>query len=402
MALNTTLGQRHTGRSNAADVKTRDISEDIALYQPDLFPFYSLTAKMGAEPCKQMKYEYATDDDGPLSVTLSGTYAADAGIVDFTLGTGLAKWVRVDSIWRSANGEHMKVQISNAETNVVRFTRNYGTFGLDSFADGESIYLVSEGFEEGGQYSESISRELVLDYNYCQDLEVPLEISDIQDATEEYTTADWTHQEKMAARRYKMLRETQWWTGVKDLRNGLSKGKRIWTTGGVIPFIINGHDGYTGTQIDVSSGILTKKHLERLVIPTVQFGNGNSKALFGPVGALSAITNICEGIERVERSEDTLGMQITKVKIAGRMIPLIENQIFGKLGMTNWLVLVDLSLVKKRYLSTKRGNFNVRTIRGIQENDRKGKKDVIRGVEGLQIKNARAHGFIKNFTTVAN
>ena len=84
------------------------------------------------------------------------------------------------------------------------------------------------------------------------------------------------------------------------------------------------------------------------------------------------------------------------------MIPLIENQIFGKLGMTNWLVLVDLSLVKKRYLSTKRGNFNVRTIRGIQENDRKGKKDVIRGVEGLQIKNARAHGLIKNFTTVAN
>lgn len=404
MALYSTLGQRHTGRSNAADVKTRDISEEIALYQPNLFPFYSLTAKMGAAPCKQMKFEYPSDDDGLVSVTIdaSGGYAADAAIIDFQLDSGQAKWVRVDSVWRGADGEHMKVLISNAATDVVRFSRNYGSFGLDAFVDNQALYLVSEGFEEGGQYSEAVSRELVLDYNYCHDLEVPMEISDIQDATEEYTTADWSHQEKMAARMYKLKREIMWWTGVRDLRNGVQKGKRVWTTGGVLPFIINGFDGYTGTQVDVAGGILNKRHLEKLIIPTRQFGNPNTKCLWGAPGALSAVTNICEGIERVERSEDTLGMDITKVKIAGVMVPLIEDQIFTKIGLTNYLILTDMSLLKKRYLSTKRGNFNVRTIRNIQENDRKGKKDVIRGVEGLQIQNPRAHGFIKNFTTVAN
>lgn len=406
MALYSTLGQRHTGRSNAADVKTRDISSEIALYQPNLFPFYSLTAKMGAEPCKQMKFEYASDDDGPVAVTInaSGGYTADASVVDFQLDTGMAKWVRVDSIWRGPDpdSEHMKVLVSNAATDVVRFSRNYGSFGLDAWVDNQSIYLVSEGFEEGGQYSDAVSRELVLDYNYCHDLEVPLEISDIQDATEDYTTDDWTHQEKMAARRYKLQREIMWWSGIRDLRNGVSRGKRIWTTGGVLPFIINGFDGYTGTSVNCGGGILTKKHLERLIIPTRQFGNPNTKMLWGPPGALAAVTNICEGTQEVARSEDTLGMDITKVKIAGVMVPLIEDQIFVKMGYTSTLVLVDMSLVKKRYLSTKKGNFNVRTIRNIQEKDRKGKKDVIRGVEGLQIKNPRAHGRIHNFTTVAN
>lgn len=395
MALYVTQGQRHTGRSNAADVKTRDISAEIAMYQPEVAPFYSLFSKFGSAPAKQMKVEYAMDDTLPAQVTIDGTVAI--GGTSLKLDSGQAKYVRVHSVWQYSGGEKFKVLASNPSTDYLTISRAYGGSTEAELTDNGTCYQCTEAFEEGVQYSDAISRELVLDYNYLQDMEVPISMSDIQDVTEEYTTADWDHQTEKAALQYKELRERTLWNGYKDLYTGVN-GRRVWTTGGVDDYIVTGFDGYTGTTVTVS-GILTKRHFEQLLVPTLQYGKPSSKVLFAAPAGMNQINNCFEGAVEVTRSENTMGMVINKININGHIVPVIENQQFVKMGWNDRIYLVDMSLMKKRYLSTKKGNFNTRTIRGIQEPDRKGKKDVIRGIEGLERKNPRAHGRIKGFST---
>lgn len=386
-------GQRHLGNFTP-DVKDREIQSDILMKQPDRAPFTSLLMALPDKATFAAKFEHAEDDTLVSTIQVNGAHLI--GDTTIQLDTDHAKRCRLNmQVFNKTTKEVMVITDIDLATDIITVVKGAASSTAAAIADNEVLILSSEAQEEGVTFVDAITNELDLSYNYIQEVETPIEASWLQMATQELTTPDWKHQTNKAILEHKEKLERIYWLGKRDLRTG-PNGKRVYYTGGIFWFI-EADTTNANWKKDFAGGPLTKSGIDDWMRHPLTYGSPSRKALFtSPYGRMK-LTQISEGFQRVARSESTLGMEITKVSLNGKVLPIIENQMFAKVGMEDYIFLVDLDMVGLRYLSANGKSFKTRWYPNQQVVGTKGQKDVLYSVQGLQIKNVLAHGYAKGF-----
>lgn len=389
-------GQRHT-RAITADIRDREIQQDIIMKQSNRAPFTSLLMALPSKATFAPKFEHAEDDTLVPYVTVSGSH--NASVTTIQLGTGEAARVRrlTQLLYKNASGEVEVLVVDSVNYALDQLTvqrAQAGTSGR-SMTDGDKLVLASEAQEEGVKFVDAISGELDLLYNYVEEVETPVEASWLQMAVKDITERDWLHQTNLAMIEHKEKLERMYWFGHRDKRVG-PNGKNVYYTGGLYWFLSSATNNDEWKR-NYGGSVLTKAGLDDWMRYPMRYGDIGRKVIFASPWARMRITAIAEGFQRIAPSEKTLGMEITKISLNGRVIPIIETQVFDKLGFESYLFMVDMSMVQSRYLQGGGKTFQTRWYPNQEEKGTKGQKDVLYSVQGLQIKNVLSHGMAYNF-----
>jgi len=397
-----TLGQRHTGRVGAADVKERDIQEKVVLTQSERVPFSSFMLALGSESTKAAKFEHGEDDFIPPILKINGALGTTNPIVAVVDPDHASRAVIGAMVWNKTTGEYLLITDRNVIAETVTMSRAQGTVPATAIADNEELIIVSEAREEGVELASAQSSELTLHYNYTQEIETAVEMSWKQMGTKDYTEKDWDYQVRKAAAEQKEKLERMLFLGIRKLTTG-AEGKRLYHSGGMYEWIIDstygwpvstdGSTGYTSL-----SSILSKGVLDAWLSQPRVYGNPSRKAMFGSPFAWRVLSSLADSYVKIDRSEKTLGVTIKKVEILGNMIPFIENQQLSRMGVQDYLFLFDLDFLKLRHLEANDLSGRMKWHSNVQNPRLKGRHDVIRCDMGLMRKNAKAHGLLKGFT----
>lgn len=384
------VGQRDT-KVISFDNKARDIEQDIIEIQPNRAPFTSFLQALKSVPTKRTQFEHGEHDVIPGKVTVSGGQSD----VDTTieLGVGTTARVPLNSIlWNTRTDEVVRATGRDTGADTLTVTRGFaGTTNLAM--NNTDTLVIIEAYEEGVEFSEGVSNEAELKNNYIQEIETEVSMSWFQMAEAELTQGDWPYQVEQKIIYHKEKQERQFLFGRKNLTASGPQGHRVFYSGGLYEMITSD----SGNAKTVT-GVLDKDTIDVWLANIYSYGNPNRKILFtSPLGWLS-LTRLSEGYQTVQRSEKTLGMTINKVEINGHMFTVVENQMFHALGMDNLIVCADMDHVIKRHFQYNGMNFSTKWHEDVQTNAAKGKRNVLYSVEGLQRRNANAHGYIKGFT----
>lgn len=386
------VGQRDTAKVTGFDSKARDLEKDIYDIQPNRAPFTSFMMALKSVPTKRTEFEHAEYTEIPGTVQVNGALsnAATALVVD----TGHAARVPLNAVlWNPTSEEMVYVSARDTSTDTLTITRAFAGTTAAAIADNEVLTII-EAYEEGVEFSEGSTDTPSLKTNYVQELETEISSSWIQMAEAEETEADWDFQNERAFIRHKEKQERIFLFGIKNLGTGV-QGKRIFRTGGIYQTIVA--NSAAANKLSVT-GVLTKDDLDVWAAQQRSYGNPNRKVWFtSPLGWV-AITRLAEGYQTIEPSEKTLGMTIQKVAILGNVYTIIENQAFVNQNVQNLILSVDMDHVRKRPFSWRGFNFTTKWHKEVQTNALKGRRDVVYSIEGMQVRIANAHGYVKGFT----
>lgn len=386
-------GQRHT-KNVTADVKQREIEKDVVLVQPNRSPFVTMLMALPSKTTPSVKFEHMEKDYLTPTVQVNGAHLAGDTLIQ--LDVGHAARVKLNTqIYNKTTLESYRVVDVNYVTDVIEVVRNVGDDapGAAAIADNEVLILASEAQEEGVTFSDAISQEGNLLYNYTQEFETAVEMSWKQRGTATYTEQDWNLEVELASAEHKEKMERAYWFSRRQLVASGPNGKRVYYMGGLHHFIKS-----NSVNVSTTSGVLTKRTLDQWLRGIYVWGDSNRKVIFGSPFAHMVINHIADHYQTVEPSKGTLGLNISKVAVNGQVFRFVETQVASRLGLDDYLWCVDMTMVRRRILSANGMNFSVKWYKDVQANDLKGKKDVIHCDEGLQVMNANSHGILSGFS----
>lgn len=387
-------GQRYTGNTDST-LKVRDVQPKITLIQPFRAPFVSLLSHLGSLPTQAAKYEFYEDDLITPTVTTSTSF--NSSVTSLTLSTGHAARLAVDTqLYNKTSGEALRVTSIDTSSDTITVTRGEASTTAASIASGENLILASEGREEGIRLGSAITTKATNFYNYIEEFETAVEESWLNMGTRDYTTADFDYQLMKAAPEHKEKMERAFWFGQRNLVSaGSTASKPIYYTGGVDWFI---SQYAPSANIKSVTGVLTDVLVEDWLEVLFRYGNPDKKMFFtSPFGRM-ALSRIAKTPVRTVRSEKTLGITITQMELLGHVVPIVENLMFPRIGVNNYIYCLDMDYITMRHLSAQGMNFTTRWMRNVQSPDLKGRKDVLHTIAGLMMKNEFAHGKLYGFT----
>ena len=388
------IGQRDTGKTaiTGFDSKARDLEKDIYDVQPNRAPFTSFMMSLKSVPTKRTEFEHAEYTEIPGTVQVNGTI--NSGATALVVDSGHAARVPINAVlWSPDSDEMVYVSARDTSTDTLTITRGFASTTAAELTD-NYVLTILEGYEEGVEFSEGATDTPSLKTNYVQEIETEISASWIQMAEAEETEADWDFQNERAFIRHKEKQERVFLFGKKNLGTG-TQGKRIFRSGGIYQTVLA--NAAAANRKDLAGAVLTKDDLDVWAAQLRSYGNPNRKIWFtSPLGWV-ALTRLAEGYQTIEPSEKTLGMTIQKVAILGNVYTIVENQAFVNQNFSDLLLCVDMDHVRKRPFSWRGFNFTTKWHKEVQTNALKGRRDVVYSIEGIQVRIADAHGYVKNF-----
>lgn len=384
-------GYRDTNTVESTILK-RDIQAEINQYDKNITPLVVLTEKMGggARVTHNPKFEWYEEDREVRrdTTTTTGT-GTTVAVSDGTL-------FNPEEIWRNTRtGEGFRVV--SVATNDVTVVRNLDGSGAVALVSGDELIKVGVAKMEGDTSVNAISGNPTAKYNYTQIFERTVAETGTMMSTDTYTTpGDWEYRKARMIQEYKIDQEAAYlWGPGAGLSTAGTHPRRV--ARGLHPSIT--------TNVTDFGGTLTEAEFFSKFNQAFRYGSG---AKFGLAGRtpIDVISGFPRGkLEVVQGDNDsTYGLDIVKFKHAHGVLNLITHNLFD-ISSSNYysqILILDMAgdgsngtLVRRVYLQ----NRDTDIKENVQENDRDGRKDLIRGECGIQLGMEKAHSLWKNITS---
>lgn len=292
----------------------------------------------------------------------------------------------------SSNHERVRVT-AKPSANVCTVVRNIGSTGLLTLASGAGVVVLGQAFEEGSAAAVAKITTPSLVTNYTQIFKKSINITGTDAASEHY--ADGGNERKRLQKKmgeeFKIQKNYQYMWGVpnEDLTGGPS-GNPLRQTGGLYHFI--------STNRQDAGGLLTKKAFETYSRMAFRYGSKKKMLMASPI-LCSALSQWGTGFLTLSPSDDTYGVQVSKVKTAhGVWIVTndwtLEDGVSGQNGLGGYGFSIDMDSIEERYLEGRDTQMEL----GVQPNDEDRMLDTIMSESGLQVHNEKKHSFLFGIT----
>lgn len=223
----TITGGRGTGNILSTRL-IRDVDNQIAYWEPSADPYTSIMMKIRKKRMvKNPKFEWQEDQQVPHYDTINygAGYAADAAVVSFVFDHD---YIRAgDIILHPTGGEYCRVTNFDTSTHTATVSRNFGSVGLTTWADGLEVLIISDVNEEGADAPSDITTQLTQPYNYTQIIRTTVDVTETEANTETYGGPDEQEQLKKALIRHKMKIERAMLFGVRVATTGTTHPIRM-------------------------------------------------------------------------------------------------------------------------------------------------------------------------------
>jgi hypothetical protein len=384
----TVSGYRDTNTVEST-ILARDIQAQINEYDKNITPLVVLAEKMGggARVTHNPKFEWYEEDRESRRDTSTTTGTGTS----LTVSDG-TKW-NVSDIWRNTRTDE-GFRVTAVSTNTITVVRDLAGDGSVSCASGDEYIKVGTAKMEGDTSVTAISGNPSQKFNYTQIFERAVAITGTMQNTDTYTDPqDWEYRKRRMIQEYKIDQESGYLWGPGEGIN----------TSGTHPLRVSRgiYDSISTNVVDFS-GTMTEADF---------FGNFNSafryggKSKFGfagrtPVDVISAFPR--GKLEVIQGDNDsTYGLDVMKFRHAHGTLNLITHNLFENSTSTffSQVLILDMAgdgsngtLVRRVYLQ----NRDTMIKENVQEPDRDGRKDLIRGECGVQLGLEKAHAIWDN------
>ncbi|MFA5151865.1 MAG: DUF5309 family protein [Clostridia bacterium] len=340
---------------------------------------------IGAEIVYNPKFEQHIDEieSDEVTVNYSAGYNSSATSIVVSDGALVPKYAM---IYIPRTGEIIRV--SSVSSNTLTVTRGESGTTAAALVHGDTFVIQSPSYAENSLSGDVRFPQTAFTYNYTQIIREPYGESRTSQGTKYYNNAQGYDRRKAAAL-VSMLRK---WNGT--LWNG---GRSIDTTnkfrnmGGVLEFID------AGNVMDVNQN-LTRADFNYFCRKYAFAYNNNRKTLFAGSRLLEKVDGWAEekNILNDKNVLNEFGLAVTSYRTRYGILDLVWEPYFDKMTvgttpLNTYGVVLDLSLLKIKYLSS----GVLKANDDIQENDRDGRKGEWLMEAGLAVNVQKAHAIIR-------
>lgn len=369
-------------------ILARDIQAQILEYDKDITHLTVLAEKIGGGPrvVHNPKFEWYEEDREVRRDTTTTTGTGTT--IDVTDGT----LFNINDVWvvpRTGEG----FLITGVSTNQLTVTRNLDGSGAVALVSGDEFIKVGQAKMEHDTSVTALSANPTGMFNYTQIFERTTEMSGTMMNTDTYTQpGDWETRKRRMIQEFKIDQEAAYFWGPGEYLSTSGTHPRR-ATRGIRNSITTNVTDFNGTM---SEGQFWAEYGD-------VFRHGNrTKFGFAARTPVSVISGFPRGkLEVIQGDDDkTYGITVSRFQHNFGTLNLITHNLFETSQSTfnSELVILDLvgdgsnpSLVRRAYLQ----NRDTMIKENVQEDDRDGRKDLIRCECGLQLGLEKAHAVWK-------
>lgn len=394
------MGLRHTG-NYGADERPLNWRAGISLLDVNgEMPLTGLTSRMKSKTTddpefkwwekEQFAFRFAVTED--LDTSETAISIADGGL-SLPAGTIL----RVE-----ATGEVMRITSDPSSATLINVQR--GAFGstaatLTLATQNPYVQRIGTAFEQGSLAPTGVAFDPVQRYNYTQIFRNTFESTRTAMKTKLRSDAD-----KKEARRECLLMhgydmESAFLFGRRSV--GMLSGKPLYTTGGIIPELIQ-----LGNVKTVTGGILDMDEWESFLADVFEFGSDEKLALTGNQALIAIQQLVRKNTQyQIESGVKEFNMIVTRLVTPVGTLVLRTHKMFNRLkggiaadtttpyyGMNSSLLVLDMDKITYR-------NFpgdDTREEQNLEIPGTDGKKAGFLSECGLQLDHPKCHWLIQN------
>lgn len=381
-------GYRNTNTVEST-ILARDIQAQINEYDKNITPLVVLTDKMGggARSTHNPKFEWY-EEDREVRRDTSTTAATGPTTLAVTDGT---LW-NPEEVWRNTRtGEGFRV--SSVSVNNVTVVPNLDASGSVATVSGDEYIKVGVSKMEGDTSVNPISGNPSQKFNYTQIFERTVAETGTMMNTDTYTQpGDWEFRKRRMIQEYKIDQESAYlWGPGAGLSTAGTHPRRV--ARGLHPSIT--------TNVTDFGGTLTEAEFFAKFNQAFRYGSSSKFGLSGrtPIDVISGFPR--GKLEVIQGDNDTTyGLDILKFKHAHGTLNLITHNLFDISSSIYYsqVMILDMAgdgsngtLIRRVYLQ----NRDTDIKENVQENDRDGRKDLIRGECGVQLGLEKSHALWK-------
>lgn len=379
-------GSRGTGNISQS-IRQIDMAKEILELEPNSYPLTVLMGMLNSEVT--VNPEFSWQENKPKArfdaINNGAGYNNSATSVVVDDGT---KFAQHDLIKVTRTGEIIRV--SGVSTNTLTVVRGVGG-GAQAIVDNEELLLIGGAQPEGDTSRPARSTNPTKITNYTQIHKTSFESTRTLRQSKTMTKpTDWARSSAIAGIEHAKDWEYIFWHGKASEDLSGSQPRR--TTAGVLNLI--------STNVFDAGGTLTEAEFFSFFSPLFRYGNQSTKTLFASRLLVDVLNGFPRGkLEVVQSDNDgTFGLNVMKYRSPHGTLNVLTHNLFEGAKYGGFGAVLDLSLVKKRYLSNEEGSSDTHIEDDIGNKDVDGMKSQYLTEAGCQCGQDPAHGQIQNVT----
>lgn len=380
----TVTGQRGTGNV-AADQRQTDLSEAISLLRPTAQPLTVLSKRAEQRATGDPKFAWEEDDLEPRFDAVNDATPPVAADTVITVDNG-AYFAQHDLVVVTRTGEMFRVV--SVATNDLTVVRGVGSTAAN-LADNDELYIIGSAQPEGDTSKPARSSNPANVYNYTQIFRKPWDSTGTWRATRNKTTPkDWDHQAKKTGIEHARDIELSFMFGYRSEDTTGSQPRR--TTKGAVRYVT--------TNVTDAGGTFTETEWNTVMRGGFEYDAGSTKLGLASNLVISVLNAFAMGKLETRQGESTYGLKVMRYVSPFGTVDLVPHPELRGAVYGGYLLILDMSEVKYRYLANEDENRNTHVRENIQENDRDGRKDELLTEAGLQFGQEKRHALVTGVT----
>jgi hypothetical protein len=387
MAGTVVTGARSTGDVNANQRKI-DMRAAVLELEPDYQPPNVISSRLPVRETVNPKYSWWENEPWARFDTVNGTTGTGTSVVVNNGG----RFSVLDIVKVTRTGENMR--ITAISTNTLTVVRGVGGSAV-ALVDRDELLVIGGASPENDTSRTARTQNPVEVVNYTEITRDSVEESGTARSSA-YNTAptDWDDMSAQVGKEHGKHLEYKKWHGTpSENLTGGANGKPLRTSGGAFNFI--------RTNIASIGGTLTESAFWGTQQAAFRYGSGQ-KVMFCAGIPLNAINGFPRGkIEQVNPSGEsiTYGLRVSRLVGPFGEILVVYNKLFEGATYGGYAVTLDMSNLRKRFLSADPGGSRDTHIRtNIQPPDQDGRKDEWLTEDGLEFGLERTHALMTGIT----
>lgn len=245
MPITLITGDVATDTVNASQ-RLPDISDQVAMLEPDATPLVVLLKKLRKRIAQQPKVEWLESEAMPRFDATTATAASNSG----SIGVANGNFFRVgDFVRNTATGEGFEVTATAAGTLTVN--RGIGSVAAAAMGATDELFIINNVNQEGASLREIKTVKVANAFNYCQIERTPFGVTGTEAAAKMVSGPELDRLERNTALEHmRALEQTVLFGARKEDLGTTGKPKRF--AGGITEFVVTNTSNGGGTLTEAT------------------------------------------------------------------------------------------------------------------------------------------------------
>ena len=359
-----------------------DMSNEISLLQPRLYPLSTIIKKMSTKPAHNYRFDWL-DDKLMARWVVAETALADATTV--TLGTGEGALVAAGDLLKVVDTDEV-IRVESVAGDTLTVTRGFGTTKAAEIPESAKVVIMGNAMAQGTGASAEKYNNTVPFFNYTQIFKTTYSITNTLDAMKTYGGKELNRIRKKKGIEHAESIEFALLLGERKLDT--SGPQPLTTTGGILQFLKGTAPTKTLDTSSVTDLKAQKKALDDFIEEVMTYGSGRKLWLCSP-SILNFVNNIAyDKLNIIQADNDkTFGLDITQWRTPHGTLNITQHPLLTH-GLAGYSIVLDTDELAYRPLAGR--NTQLKT--NVQNNDEDGKREMYITEAGLELRQPLKHG----------